>query len=105
MHVHVFKMSNKRGKDDPKNENNNDAASEHMEVEENENIADSQNSSEIEEEMKPHKRLLPATNKRKRGIIYLSTIPRYMNVTKIREVFSNYGKVGRVYLQLADSGK
>lgn len=40
----------------------------------------------------------------KRGIIYLSTIPLYMNVTKIREVFSEFGKVGRVYLQLADTG-
>ncbi|KRT79040.1 RNA binding protein, partial [Oryctes borbonicus] len=38
----------------------------------------------------------------KRGIIYLSTIPPYMNVTKIREIFSEFGTVGRVYLQLAD---
>ncbi|KAJ3653259.1 hypothetical protein Zmor_012520 [Zophobas morio] len=39
----------------------------------------------------------------KRGIIYLSTIPPYMNVTRIREVFGEFGKIGRVYLQLADS--
>lgn len=38
----------------------------------------------------------------KRGIIYLSTIPPYMNVSKIREFFSEYGTVGRIYLQLAD---
>lgn len=43
--------------------------------------------------------------KAKRGIIYLSTIPKYMNVTKIREIFSSYGEIGRVYLQLADNGK
>lgn len=42
--------------------------------------------------------------KDKRGIIYLFTIPKYMNVTLIREMFSVYGKVGRVYLQLADNG-
>ncbi|XP_039755715.1 pre-rRNA-processing protein esf2-like [Pararge aegeria] len=36
---------------------------------------------------------------RKRGIIYLSTIPPYMNVAKIREIFSQYGDVGRIYLQ------
>lgn len=42
--------------------------------------------------------------KTKRGIIYLSTIPKYMNVTMIREIFSAYGKVGRVYLQLTDNG-
>lgn len=40
----------------------------------------------------------------KRGIIYLSTIPKYMNITMIREIFSAYGKVGRVYLQLAENG-
>jgi len=40
----------------------------------------------------------------KRGIIYLSTIPKYMNITMIREMFSAYGKVGRVYLQLVDNG-
>ncbi|XP_038208201.1 pre-rRNA-processing protein esf2-like [Zerene cesonia] len=36
---------------------------------------------------------------RKRGIIYLSTIPPYMNVAKIREIFSVFGEVGRIYLQ------
>lgn len=39
----------------------------------------------------------------KKGIIYLSTIPPYMNVTQITEFFSDFGKVGRVYLQLADT--
>lgn len=43
--------------------------------------------------------------KKKRGIIYLSSIPRYMNVSKIREYFSECGEIGRVYLQLADNGK
>ncbi|XP_043524188.1 activator of basal transcription 1-like isoform X1 [Frieseomelitta varia] len=41
--------------------------------------------------------------KRKRGIVYLSSIPKYMNITKIRELFSAYGKVGRIYLQLAEN--
>ncbi|OAD52252.1 Activator of basal transcription 1 [Eufriesea mexicana] len=41
--------------------------------------------------------------KRKRGIVYLSSIPKYMNITKIRELFSIYGKVGRIYLQLAEN--
>lgn len=40
---------------------------------------------------------------RKRGIIYLSTIPPYMNVTKIREIFSQFGEVGRIYLQPSGS--
>lgn len=39
----------------------------------------------------------------KRGIIYLSSIPPYMNVTQIREYFGQFGTLGRVYLQLADT--
>lgn len=40
----------------------------------------------------------------KRGIIYLSSLPPYTNVTRIREIFGEFGTVGRVYLQLADKG-
>ncbi|XP_017789886.1 PREDICTED: activator of basal transcription 1-like [Habropoda laboriosa] len=43
------------------------------------------------------------TKKRKRGIVYLSNIAKYMTITKIRELFSVYGKVGRIYLQLAEN--
>lgn len=41
----------------------------------------------------------------KKGIIYLSTIPPYMNVTQIREYFDKFGKVDRVYLQLGSKSK
>ncbi|XP_029170683.1 activator of basal transcription 1-like [Nylanderia fulva] len=47
--------------------------------------------------------LVEPKKKVKRGIIYLSTIPKYMNVAMIREIFSAYGKVDRVYLQLAEN--
>lgn len=40
---------------------------------------------------------------KKRGIIYLSTIPPYMNVAKIREIFSEFGEIGRIYLQPSTS--
>lgn len=40
---------------------------------------------------------------RKRGIVYLSTIPDYMNVAKIRETFSEFGDVGRIFLQPSGS--
>ncbi|XP_046384501.1 activator of basal transcription 1-like [Ischnura elegans] len=43
--------------------------------------------------------------KRKPGIIYLSTIPKYMNVLKIREIFGMFGEVGRVFLQPSSPGK
>ncbi|CAK9817523.1 Activator of basal transcription 1 [Anthophora plagiata] len=41
--------------------------------------------------------------KRKPGIVYLSNIAKYMNIAKIREIFSVYGKVGKIYLQLAEN--
>lgn len=41
--------------------------------------------------------------KRKKGIVYLSSIPKYTNITKIRELLSAYGKIGRIYLQLTES--
>ncbi|XP_037937728.1 activator of basal transcription 1-like [Teleopsis dalmanni] len=37
--------------------------------------------------------------KRKKGIVYISNIPKYMNVTRMREILGEYGKIGRVYLQ------
>jgi hypothetical protein len=42
--------------------------------------------------------------KRKCGIVYISTLPPHMNVTKIREIFSLYGDIGRIFLQPADAG-
>ncbi|XP_015119866.1 activator of basal transcription 1 [Diachasma alloeum] len=46
---------------------------------------------------------LKIEKKKKRGIVYLSNIPKYMNVTTVREIFSKYGEVGRVYLQLGSN--
>lgn len=39
------------------------------------------------------------TKKRKKGIIYISNIPKHMNVTRLREILGDFGKIGRVYLQ------
>ncbi|XP_017041912.1 pre-rRNA-processing protein esf2-like [Drosophila ficusphila] len=39
------------------------------------------------------------TKKRKKGIIYISNIPKHMNVTRLREILGEYGTIGRVYLQ------
>lgn len=43
------------------------------------------------------------TKIRKKGIVYLSSIPKYMNVTKLRELLGVYGDVGRVFLQPASN--
>lgn len=37
--------------------------------------------------------------KKKRGIIYISSIPKYMNVTILREMLSQYAKLNRIFLQ------
>lgn len=36
---------------------------------------------------------------KKSGVLYLSTIPTGMNVAKLREVLSQYGEIGRIYLE------
>jgi ESF2/ABP1 family protein len=36
---------------------------------------------------------------KKRGVIYLSKIPNKMNVKIIREYFSKFGDVDRIYLE------
>lgn len=33
------------------------------------------------------------------GIIYLSSVPQYMSVQKLRNIFSEYGEVGRTFFQ------
>lgn len=43
--------------------------------------------------------------RRKPGIVYLSSIPPNMNVAKIREYFSRFGALDRVYLQAAEKGE
>ncbi|KAL5275590.1 ABT1 family protein [Megaselia abdita] len=35
----------------------------------------------------------------KKGIIYVSNLPKHMNVTRIRETLEPYGDLGRVFLQ------
>lgn len=40
--------------------------------------------------------------RRKPGIVYLSSIPPNMNVSQIRQYFSNYGALDRVFLQAVD---
>ncbi|XP_042863316.1 activator of basal transcription 1-like [Penaeus japonicus] len=43
--------------------------------------------------------------RRKPGIVYLSIIPPNMNVTDVREYFSNFGEVDRMFLQAGNEEK
>ena len=40
-----------------------------------------------------------AKKQKKAGVIYLSRIPKKMNVRIIRDYFSQFGKVDRIYLE------
>lgn len=60
-----------------------------------ENVGDN-NSEVLRPEKKRRKQL-------KKGIIYLSTIPPFMNVTKISEIMSQFGELGRIFLQPSKS--
>lgn len=42
----------------------------------------------------------PEEKQRKSGVVYLQTIPPLYTVSRIREEFSKFGTVGRVYLQV-----
>lgn len=73
---------------------------EEMESVSEENIIQDEEIQLSEEENKKN----PTKKQLKKGIIFLSSLPPYMNVSQIREIFSEYGNVGRVYLQLAEKG-
>lgn len=46
----------------------------------------------------------PTPKRRKPGIIYLSIIPPNMNVADVRDYFSNFGEVDRMFLQAGNEG-
>ena len=52
---------------------------------------------------KKQKKLKLKVDESQAGIIYLSKIPTYMNVKRLRQMMEQYGGVGRIYLQ-ADGG-
>lgn len=52
---------------------------------------------EINDEKEESKK--PLEKEKKAGVIYLSRIPTKMNVKLIREYMSQFGKVGRIYLE------
>ena len=65
--------------------------------EEGESVASIADPSEMAEKV-----VMPSDRKKKPipGVLYLSRIPNKMNVTIIRSYFDQYGRTGRIYLQL-----
>lgn len=42
----------------------------------------------------------PEERERRTGVVHLQTVPPNFTVTRIRELFSRVGEVGRIYLQV-----
>ncbi|XP_050082956.1 activator of basal transcription 1 [Anopheles aquasalis] len=49
-------------------------------------------------------KVTPLVKKNVAGIIYISSVPKHMNVTILRELLDPYGEVGRIYMQPARKG-
>lgn len=50
------------------------------------------------------RRIKTEVKKRKKGIIYISSIPKHMNVAICREFMEAFGEVGRIFLQPDSKG-
>ncbi|KAH8409258.1 hypothetical protein KR009_011388 [Drosophila setifemur] len=84
------------------NESENEALEEKQS--ENDGESDSKEADDDDDEMdlanfKVSSTTSAPTKKRKKGIIYISNIPKHMNVIRLREILGEFGKIGRVYLQ------
>ncbi len=40
----------------------------------------------------------------RKGVVYISRIPPFMRVEKLRHLMSQFGSIGRIYLTPEDSG-
>ncbi|XP_019562883.3 activator of basal transcription 1-like [Aedes albopictus] len=79
-----------------------DVVSDHSEPESEQNSEANDDSEPESEESEPKRskvKLVTPLKKKKTGIIYISSIPKHMNVTILRELLEPYGDVGRIYLQ------
>lgn len=82
-----------------------DEEQEAEEQEDEENEVDEQEENDKEENNALTKKTQMMKNqekprkKKKKGIIYLSTIPKHMTVTIAREILGQYADIGRVFLQ------
>lgn len=72
-------------------------------MEEEESVED-ENEEELEKVIVKPKKITSKQKTRKKGIIYISSIPKHMNVSIAREMFEQFGDVGRMFLQPDSKG-
>lgn len=71
-------------------------------------LSSSENDEPNEHEQEEVEKIVTVSETKKKptpGVIYLSRIPNKMNVTILRSYFDQYGKIGRIYLQLSSKKK
>lgn len=73
-------------------------------VEKTEMLTES-NANTDDDETPKEKRAKLTEKKHKSGIIYLSRIPRFMNVKILKERLSKFGEVGRIFLQVDEEAR
>lgn len=87
-------------------ESEDDEAEDEMEVGQPEDEAESEEELNEEEpgpsESKTSKQKIEKV--KKKGIIYISSIPKHMNVAICRELMERFGEVGRIFLQPDSKG-
>lgn len=71
---------------------------------ENEDEANSEDEKTQTEPCASSSKSAAPVKKKKRGIIYLSTIPKHMTVSIARDMFSQYADVGRMFFQPSTKG-
>ena len=54
---------------------------------------------ELSPEDKWPKKIKLKIDESKSGVVYLSKIPTFMSVKKLRQMFEQYGEIGRIFLQ------
>lgn len=91
-------------------ESEDDEGNEAMETNENESnhseeeVVEENNDSDFELEPEPaeeeaNDKQKKSLKKRKKGIIYIGSIPQHMNVAICRDMMEKFGEVGRIFLQ------
>lgn len=69
-------------------------------IEDDQSIGDDRSIADDEEtEAGPSGSAKADGGKKKKGIIYMSSIPKFMNVTILRELLSEFAAIGRIFLQ------
>lgn len=90
----IPQSSDEEEAEEPENEESEDEAQENEEKSESDSEAQEGEKMEVDKE----KKTKDLKKMKKPGLIYISNIPKHMNVAILKEFLEEYGEVGRIYL-------